>query len=74
MILQSTSSSCKLSAVLHYVCHKQNREGCHIVGWVDLWEEEDNIVFDSDITCVIFENILQRRFYKKKDDPYKGDS
>ena len=55
---QSIASSCKLSAALHSVFRNQNREGCHIFLWDGLWEEEDNIVFDCDIPCVIFANIL----------------
>ena len=43
VILQRTESSCKLSAALHSVCQNQNREDFYIVGWYDLWEEEDNI-------------------------------
>ena len=42
--------------------------------WDGLWEEEDNIVFDCDIPCVIFAKILWTRFSKKKDDESEGDS
>ena len=52
--LKPTESSCKLSATIHSVCQHQNREDFHIFGWENLWEEEDNIVFDSYISCVIF--------------------
>ena len=55
---QSTASSCKLSAAIHSIFQHKNREYCHIVGWDGLWEEEDNIVFNSDIPCVIFANML----------------
>ena len=71
---QSTASSCKLSSALHFVFKHQNREDCHIFGWGDLWEEEDNIDFGSDIMCVIFANMPWTRFYKKKDDASEGDS
>ena len=71
---QYKSSSCKLSSAKHYVCKYQNREHFYIVQWDDLWEEEDSIDFDSDITCVIFEKMGQTRFSKKKDDESKGDS
>ena len=57
-IFQYTASSCKLFAALHSVFQHQNREGCHIFVWDGLWEEEDNIVFDCDIPCVIFAKIL----------------
>ena len=69
---QSTSSSCKLSGVLHSVCRHQNREYCHIVGWDNLWEEEDNIVFDRDIPCVIFAKMTRTSFYNKNDYASEG--
>ena len=71
---QYTSSSCKLSSAKHYVCKYQNREHFYIVQWDDLWEEEDSIDFDSDITCVIFEKMQQTRFSKKNDDASEGAS
>ena len=55
---QSTAYSCKLSAALHSVFQHQNREYCHIFVWDGLWEEEYNIVFDCDIPCFIFANIV----------------
>ena len=57
-IFQSTASSLKLSAALHSVFQHQNREYFNIFVWDGLWEEEDNIVFDCDIPCVIFAKIL----------------
>ena len=53
-IFQSTASSFKLSAALHSVFQHQNRDDCYIFVWDGLWEEEDNIVFDCDIPCVLF--------------------
>ena len=49
-------------------------EDCHIVGCDDLWEEEDNIAFDSDIICVVFAKMPRNRFSKKKDDASEGAS
>ena len=65
---------------MKFICYtsfffqQQNREDCHIVGWDDLWEEEDNIVLDSGITCVIFAKMPRKKFSKKKDDESEGDS
>ena len=74
LIFQSTASSCKLSSALNFICQHQNREYCHIFGWDDLWEEEDHIIFDSGITCVIFAKIPRTRFYIRKDDASEWDS
>ena len=71
---QSRASSCKFSAALYSIFQHQNREDCHIVGWDDLWEEDDNIVLDSGITCVIFAKMPRKKFSKKKDDESEGDS
>ena len=71
---QSTESSCKLYAALHSVCQIQNREYHHIVRWDALWEDEYNIVFGSDILCVVFAKIPRTSFSKKKDDASEGDS
>ena len=51
---QYAAYSYKLSASLHSIFQHKNREDCHISVWDGLWEEEDNIVFDCDIPCVLF--------------------
>ena len=55
MLRASNPQHPRASYLLHSIFFKhQNREDCHIVGWGDLWEEEDSIDFGSDIMCVIF--------------------
>ena len=49
-------------------------EDSHIVGWYDVWEEEDNVFFDNDIMCVVFSMMLQTRCFKKNYDAYEGAS
>ena len=55
---QSTAPFFKLFAALHSVFQPQNREDFHISMWDGLFDKEDNIVFNCDIPCVIFANIL----------------
>ena len=38
-----------------------------------IWEEEDNIAIESNITCVIYINILRKRFTTIKDNSSEVD-
>ena len=38
-----------------------------------IWEEEDNIAIESDITCVIYKYMPRKRLEKKKDSASKDE-